>query len=175
MKKLITFIFLFISFNSIAVTNQELMDRLDDLEWEAQMREGRQLMDEARRAIDRMKQENQQLRNVKPSNPKYKIISTQPDGTEFDIALRTIEKNKLGSYEFLANLTSEQPKLNGNIIYYSSMTLFEINCLQNKYRSQQVIYFDKNNKVIAEDNKLQQFALIKNSTVIAKYRDFLCK
>ena len=72
MKKLITLLFLFISFNSIAVTNQELMDRLDDLEWEAQMREGRQLMDEARRSIDRMKQQNQQLKNEKPSN--FKLI-----------------------------------------------------------------------------------------------------
>lgn len=173
MKKIITLLFLFISFNSIAVTNQELMDRLDDLELEAELREGRRLMDEARRSIDRMKQQNQQLKNEKPSN--FKHIGTSFDENYFFIDLRTITKNNLGNFVYVLHTSSDKPRNSRNVVYFYAEIRQEINCIENKVRALKTSLFSFDYKLLyTTDNYMREFSAIPEKSTIESIKKYLC-
>ncbi len=182
LKISLLFYFLVGCSSSYAVTNQELMDRLDDIEFENQMREMNREMDELLRQ-QRKQAERNNLNNSPSSSSTYissgsyikrtaKVIA---QNSERIIAIDrdSIKRVKTDVILYTSAIEFDKPQYEGNKVYYGTTMTSLMNCANRQHAIMGYISYNKNLKIVSSENFPLLFIPGKGPIFNAEY-DFLC-
>jgi hypothetical protein len=174
MKKLFVCFFLIFSCNVFAVTNQELIDRLDDIELEKQIRQSQNLSNELRQRLERQKQQNSQSSST--GNSKYKFIVESTVGTDYFIDLTSINKTNRGTISYIETTYSSKPKTITSGVYFHSDLTREINCLENIIYTTSATYYTFDYKIVLNIPHISaQPISISDKSTNLEFKKFICR
>jgi hypothetical protein len=165
---------------SLAVSNQELMDRLDDIELDMQMRETQRLMDEAQRQINRQRQNNSQQGNSQSSigGGRYVMLRKYDDKFEskFYIDTNSIKKAKNGNTLFIFINTTEKPRYlgGGQKAYFNTRVLVEMNCYAKKSQNVAGEFLLRDFTKVADMNPEKEMSTFDSSYLIHDFYKYVC-
>lgn len=153
------------SYSPIAIpaSNQDILDRLDELEWE-------RLMDQQLKELSRPSKGYQSS-----ASNEIKYIGDDTEGSSFMIYLSTIRKNRAGNVVFDDFSSSTRPRYKGNFVYFSAIGTIEMNCEQLTYRRTSSFFYGPNSKFIKSEKYNQNLHLIPRNSMIDAYRRFICR
>lgn len=162
------------SLNAFAVTNQELMDRLDDIESAQQQRELNRLMDEYTRIMTQP-----QPRVQPPKYPKsygrYVLINEYPNVARFWIDSESIKKFSNGNVVFTFLTDREKPQnMASGKTWVRNKIISEINCHSNSSINLNHQYFSKNNELVYERGSDSSWTEVPESGIGRKFYSYIC-
>lgn len=163
------------NFSVNATTNQEILDRLDDLEFQQLLNEQRKILDQMRKNLD------QTPTYSSGSTGKYKYITKDTLGVSYLIDLTSIRKNPLGNIViFTSTDTSDFPRYVKNKSYFYSDGEVEIVCATNLYKINNGKYYNSQFDLIHEwkSNRPEFIGVYKefpDKSILNVFKKFVCK
>ena len=139
--------------SSYAVTNQELMDRLDDIEMERHNRELERLLD---KELEQYRRQSSQLpiSRVGCDQSFYKVLyKNNTNGTRACIFKDSIVKNSDGTISIVYLVEHDKPSYYKELTYYHNKLYAEISCSKRMIRVYSVFLLDN------QFNKVTSFQL----------------
>jgi len=183
MKILMLFLLIFITLPVHSVTNQDLMDRLDEMEFEREM-------DKLKRENDRIDRETERINreilrsngvggNQNSRNPDLYFLGVK--GTRsFYIIKSTIKKSKYGFIIFQILSNSSFPQYKNNVTYYSRLDGGQMLCelpaiviLSESYFSEENLF---GKEVLSNDQPYKYSPDgIKKEPILVNIKKYLCR
>jgi hypothetical protein len=142
-----------VGFKSFAVTSQELMDRLDDIESAQQQREMNRLMDEYTRVMTQPRPYSAPLSpNITSTSVKkgcnannYKTVYlSKTDGVRVCILKDSIWENTDNSFELISLMEEDKPSYLEGVTYFNHKLNLQIMCREKKFKVFNATLLDKN-------------------------------
>jgi len=156
--RLLTALFFGIIFyiDADAVTNQDLLDKLDDIEFEQQIRE----LNRERDKLLLLQLKNQQLSAVKRTgcdNSYFQIVyKNSSEGIRACVFKDGITKTAENTISIMYLVESEKPSYHDNLTYFNTKLYSEIDCSKRKIKIFSVELQD------AQFKKLTSFPIIRS-------------
>jgi len=160
---LVWFLVILCSPLAIAASNQDILDKLDEIEFERLMQKN----------INEINRSSEYSGNTGLSK-EFKYIGQDTKGATHLIALSTIRKNKAGNIVFMESVDSPSPRYKDNFTYFGTYGALEINCDYLTYRRISNNYFSSNTKLIKVEKYNSTLSAIPRNSLIDEYRRFLC-
>ncbi len=144
---------------SYAASYQDLLDKLDDIEYQLIL--------------------NEIMRSqvpTSPTNSTIRYIVKSAIGNDHLIILDTIKKNSLGNIVFTRISSSENPRYLNNRAYFTIYTTTEINCIGNSYRDLNSDFFSNSMDLVYQIKKYKDdFIYFDEKSIIYNFKKFLCR
>ena len=163
MKKNLTFLLAFYSSLIFSATNQDVIDRLDELQFEMDMQ---QLM---------RNQNSRPLPVAPPIRTQFYILGTDTLGDTYSIDTNSIKKLKNGNIQVTDFTDGDKPKYIADTTYFGTMGLVEINCYSNQSRKIKDNLYTKNTKLIKTITYKSEFININQNSMMQLYKNYLCR
>ena len=166
MKKILLILLVLITPSVHSVSNQDLLDRLDEIEFEREMN----------REIDRINRETDRRRQGgSQNNGSLRYIVDNIDGTSYYIDTKDITKFKDGDIYFSRYSISDKPRYFGNVVYFHNLDTVVINCQRNEYTVRISSFGDSSGKKIKEVKFPPQYKSISSTSIMDSFRQYLCR
>ena len=172
MKKIILIIFYIISFPVYSVSNQEIMNTLDEIQFQQDMMMLQNLQNQTNRRQENISRQNQQNQNIGPSDSMY--VGTNTNKQDYFMMMETVHKNKQGNIEFMIMTESNYPQYYENVTYYYSLGVIELRCNQRDYRYKLMGLHNKNNKSVKSINNFDK-KFTPFNWLSEKYGNIVCR
>ena len=171
----------FIPITSYSISNQDLMDKLDDMEFDSRhqriMKEFDYEIRQQQRMLDKEIKElknNQSNDSSKNTTGKYHYIVKGNSDNDFLIDKNSIKTDKQGTIYFIMTDMSTSPRRKDDFIYFSSDISVGINCQKNEVKFLKGFYYSSDVKLVKSLVFENIFKPISPNTFIPNFKNYLC-
>ena len=167
MKKSVIFFVIFIFSASVgySATNQEIIDRLDEIQFENQMNRE---IDKINRDTDRMSRQSQI-----PSN--YHYIGKSVKNSMYFVDDNTIRRLRNGLTEVMIYVSHDVPQYYGNKTFFNEMTYYDFKCNVRKVSRSVSTLMNRQGNPVGEITKIGDLQDVKSGSVIEQVYNYVCR
>lgn len=179
MKKLLLILLVLITPSVHSVSNQDLLDRLDEIEFEREMNRE---IDRINRETDRSLKQFEREMGILPNQPRiyqgqspWKLITTDNSKVDYFIDTSTIKRSSNGQITFIGMIYSNFPRYRGGTTFFYSEPVTIIYCNQSKFQYVFEDFYSNNGKKLKRIKYDFNPIDISPNTTMDKLRSFVCR
>jgi len=191
MKKLLLICLVLTSMPVHSVTNEEILDRLDEMEWELIMRDNQRQLEQNMIDFDRQIERNKKTQKSQNFNPTpQKILNLRKIVLDTKHQFREIISNKGNSYFInqksiittkegyksfdVILLSTKEDKTSDGIKYNDLLKHLLVNCNNSTVNFESVIYVNSDNEIVNSYSETKWLKIEKKYIPLVKIQEYVC-